>query len=70
MERPADITNFIDLWMYGYSIRRIPAGKDSVDQRTMFAVVAPDGHLLGYTHTDSEIFRAVNRHRQTTAGAA
>lgn len=70
MERSTEITTFIDLWMYGYSIRRIPPCKDSVDKRVMFAVVAPDGRELGYAHTDSEIFSAVNRHRQTTPGAA
>lgn len=70
MELLTKVATLAELWKLGYKLRRIPKGTDVGQRQTLFAVVAPDGRELGYAHTDSEIFSVVNRHRQTTAGAA
>ena len=70
MELLTQVTTLAEVWALGYKLRRVPGGKDLVDRRTMFGITAPDGHDLGYAHTDCEVFSAVNPHRQTTPGGA
>lgn len=66
MEPLKPIESLSEMWALGYKIRRV----HSDYKRAAFQLVAPDGLLIGVTHDTEGLIAAVNRHRQTTPGAA
>lgn len=53
---------FVDVWDAGYQTRRDSATRDAVDKRPSWAVLTPDGKLLGYGHSEREVCRLAARH--------
>lgn len=64
MEPLKDITTIAEIWPLGYKLERDPKKRESLH------LIAPNGQVIDANYGVEALIAAVNRHRQTTLGAA